>query len=69
MEDGLVLMFVSLLLITYGVLILVVVDEGIVQIVEGSERKEVRVLILVIVEDGLVQTIETLTQYGNAKRS
>ena len=51
------------------VLILVVVDEGIVQIVEGSERKEVRVLILVIVEDGLVQTIETLTQYGNAKRS
>ena len=44
-------------------------DEGIVQIVEGSERKEVRVLILVIVEDGLVQTIETLTQYGNAKRS
>ena len=29
-------------------------DEGIVQIVEGSERKEVRVLILVVVEDGLV---------------
>ena len=30
-------------------------DEGIVQIIEGSERKEVRVLILVVVEDGLVQ--------------
>ena len=30
-------------------------DEGIVQIVEGSERKEVRVLILVVVEDDLVQ--------------
>ena len=29
-------------------------DEGIVQIVEGSERKEVRVLILVVVDNGLV---------------
>ena len=30
-------------------------DEGIVQIVEGSERKEVRVLILVVVDNGLVR--------------
>ena len=30
-EDGLVLMFVSLLLITYGVLILVVVEDGLVR--------------------------------------
>ena len=32
-------------------------DEGIVQIVEGSERKEVRVIILVVVEDGLVRKV------------
>ena len=36
-------------------------DEGIVQIVEGSERKEVRVLILVVVEDGLVLLSRSLT--------
>lgn len=35
-------------------------DEGIVQIVEGSERKEVRVLILVVVEDGLVRNGATI---------
>ena len=33
-------------------------EDGLVQIVEGSERKEVRVLILVVVDNGLVLSKE-----------